>query len=195
MKCFKCDEMKEKIKEKALFFRKYLMQSRHIGSVTPSSRFLARAVGDQIDSERAKVVVELGAGTGVLTQEITKRLPAKCDFVVVERDQEFVRMLKNKFNGSHVWLTEAQNMHQYLDEHGFKQVDYFISGLPFRSLPKNVGEQILKIVANYLSPHGVFIAYSYFFVTYFNFKKFFRTVKVEFVLRNIPPAFVFVCRK
>lgn len=187
--------MKQKIKETALFFKKYLLQGRHIGAFTPSSKYLARAVCDQIDLERARVVVELGAGTGVLTQEMTRRLPKQCDLVIVERDHEFVQLLKSKFNGSHIWLTEAQNMHEYLDKHGFREVDYFISGLPFRSLPKPVGEKILKIVNDYLSPHGVFIAYSYFFVTYFNFKKFFRSVKVEFVLRNVPPAFVFVCRK
>ena len=183
------------VKEKLFFFKKYLTQKRHIGAVVPSSRFLARAVCKHLDLSRAKVVVELGAGTGVLTREITRRIPENCDLVIVERDHEFAEMLKNKFYGSHVWLTEAQNMHRYLEEHHFEQVDYFISGLPFRSLPKEVGQEILEIVHDYLTPGGAFVAYSYFANTYFLFKKFFRSVKVDFVLRNIPPAFVYYCRK
>jgi len=183
------------MKEKLLFFKKYLSESRYIGALLPSSRFLAKAVSKHLDLDQAKVVVELGAGTGVLTQELTRRIPQNCDLVIVERDNDFAHLLKNKFNGSHVWATEAENMHQYLDQHNFKQVDCFVSGLPFVSLPKEVGKNILSIVCQYLKPGGVFISYSYFANSYFFFKKYFPKVKVDFVFRNIPPAYVYICRK
>lgn len=182
------------MKEKLLFFKKYLKQKRHIGAVLPSSRYLAKAVCKPLNLSSAKLVVELGGGTGVLTQELTRSLPQNCDLVIVERDNEFARLLKHKFNSSHVWATEAQNMHRYLDEHNFKQVDYFISGLPFLSLPKEVSHEILGIVKEYLAPNGVFVAYSYFISPYFFFKRFFSNVKVDYVVRNFPPAFVYICR-
>jgi len=182
------------MKEKLLFFKKYLSQSRYIGALLPSSRYLAKAVSKHLELDQAKVVVELGAGTGVLTQELIRSIPQNCDLVIVERDNDFAHLLKNKFNGSHVWATEAENMHHYLDEHNFKQVDCFVSGLPFISLPKEVGKNILSIVRQYLKPGGVFISYSYFANSYFLFKKYFPKVKIDFVFRNIPPAYVFICR-
>lgn len=183
------------MKEKLLFFKKYLSQTRHIGAIVPSSRYLARAVCRAVDLSSAKLVVELGGGTGVLTEEITRQTPQKCDLVIVERDDEFARLLQDKFNDSHVWATEAQNMHHYLEEHNFKQVDCFISGLPFLSLPKEVNQEIMEVIQQYLSPNGVFVAYSYFANTYFFFKRFFPNVKVDFVMRNFPPAFVYRCTK
>ncbi len=183
------------MKEKLLFFKKFLQQGRHIGAWVPSSRYLAQAACKSAHLEEAKLVVELGGGTGVLTQEIVRQIPQNCDLVIVERDKEFAQLLKHKFDGSHVWITEAQNMHRYLDEHGFKEVDCFVSGLPFLSLPKKVSEAILEIVENYLAPEGVFIAYSYFPNAYYFFKRFFPEVKVEFVMRNFPPAFIYTCKK
>lgn len=187
-------EKQDGVKEKTMFFKKYLKQARHIGALLPSSRFLAQAVTRRLELEDSKVVVELGAGTGALTETITRAIPQNCDLVIVERDPDFASMLQDKFNGSHVWATEAQDMHRYLDEHKFHQVDCFVSGLPFVSLPKDVGRDIMTMVKQYLKPGGVFIGYSYFVNTYFFFKKYFPSVKIDFVLRNIPPAYVYVCR-
>ena len=57
-------------KETLLFFGKFLRHGTGISSITPTSRTLARAMLDGIDFDRASVIVELGAGTGAITEQI-----------------------------------------------------------------------------------------------------------------------------
>src|SRR5436190_17578185 len=65
---------KPKLHENFLFLGKFFRHGTKIASVWPSSPVLARATIKQIDWDSVKVVVELGAGTGPITDQIIRRL-------------------------------------------------------------------------------------------------------------------------
>ena len=54
-------------KEGELFFRQWLRSPKSMGSVIPSSKFLARAVANEVAWQPGQYVVELGGGTGAIT--------------------------------------------------------------------------------------------------------------------------------
>jgi hypothetical protein len=85
------------IKSNFLFFGKFFRHGMGIGSVWPSSKSLARATIKEVDWEKAKVIVELGAGTGAITEEAVARLKPHTKFLAIERDADFVRILRERF--------------------------------------------------------------------------------------------------
>ena len=61
--------------KKRSFITQFLKESKMVGSVRPSSRFLMEKMLQNIDFENSKIIVELGPGTGVFTYEILKKWP------------------------------------------------------------------------------------------------------------------------
>ena len=83
-----------------LFLGKFLKQGTAIASLAPSSPWLSRTTVRNIDWERAGVIVELGAGTGPDHAGAGRagRGPG-CRVVVLERDPDFSRLLRERFDG------------------------------------------------------------------------------------------------
>ncbi|TGV17666.1 phospholipid methyltransferase, partial [Mesorhizobium sp. M00.F.Ca.ET.186.01.1.1] len=51
------------IKDRLMFFYNFLQSPGQVGSITPSSRALAKQMMNPIDWSQANTIVELGAGT------------------------------------------------------------------------------------------------------------------------------------
>src|SRR6516162_9616137 len=77
-----------------LFLGKFLTQGTAIASLAPSSRWLSRTTVRNIDWAHAAVLVELGAGTGPITRVIAAKARPDCRVVVLERDPDFARLLR-----------------------------------------------------------------------------------------------------
>ncbi len=71
-----------------LFLSKFLTQGTAIASVAPSSRWLSETAVRHIDWTKALTLVELGAGTGPITQVLAKRSSPDCRVIVIERDPD-----------------------------------------------------------------------------------------------------------
>src|SRR3954454_17288479 len=83
----------------SLFLGKFLKHGTAIASLAPSSPWLSRTTVRNIDWDRATVVVELGAGTGPITRVIAERPPPEGKLAVLERDPDFARLLRERFQG------------------------------------------------------------------------------------------------
>lgn len=88
-----------RFKHNLLFLRKFLRHRLTIASVWPSSRAMARATLREIAFDRAQIIVELGAGTGPVTQAIVDHLHPHTRFLAIERDPDFAAILKQRFHG------------------------------------------------------------------------------------------------
>src|SRR4051794_38731341 len=71
------------------FFGKFLRHGTTIASLAPSSRWLSRATVRNVDWDRARVLIELGAGTGPITRVLAEKARPDCRVIVLERDQDF----------------------------------------------------------------------------------------------------------
>ena len=64
-----------------------------VGSVVPSSKFLSRKMLDHLNFKSAKLVVELGPGTGVFTERIIEKLGKDCTLLIIELNDKFYKDL------------------------------------------------------------------------------------------------------
>ena len=183
-----------RVTESAVFFKRFVRKPRQVGSVVPSSPFLTREVMSKIRWDDACYVAELGAGTGVFTRAIMRRMKPEGKVFVFEIDPALKVMIENEHPDLTVY-GDATELHRIIDSHGIGQLDYVVSSLPFAVLPSRVTALILEAVDKCLKPGGKLIAYQYSKHMQNCFKKQFEDVRTSFVLCNVPPAFVYECTK
>lgn len=177
------------------FITEYLKHPRSIGAIAPSGKNLAKKMMQPIDFDAAKVIVEYGPGTGSFTKELIARRNEKTTLIIIERNDTFYEQLKKELSGQknlHLIHGSAENVVKYLDKYGFRHADYIISGLPFSSLPKQISSNILEATQIAIGKNGQFITFQYSLVKKKLFEKYFTIIKCPRVMRNLPPAFVFV---
>ncbi len=189
---------KPRMKENFLFLGKFLRHGTTIASVWPSSPSLAKATIKEIDWQHAKVIVELGAGTGPITDQIIRRLQPHTTLIAIERDGDFAKILQRRFSDhKNVQIVQAdvRDLDIVLKSRGIKHVDAFVSGLPTPSLPPRIRNRMLATVRRYLIDGGVFSNITEIpFIYWKYYKKLFKHVSFDFVVKNMPPGGVYHCR-
>ena len=179
---------------RSIFLQKFFCAPNKIGSVTPSSQFLARKMMETLPWDTIDSIVELGAGTGVFTEYIAAHKKKSCKAVIVEQDAVMRRQLEVRFPELS-YGSQAENLPFILQKFGVVAADCIISGLPFAIFTKKLRQQILCGVEAALNKQGRFIAFQYSLQLYPSLKPYFSEVDIGFELRNFPPAFVYYCRK
>jgi phospholipid N-methyltransferase len=178
-----------------LMFGKFLKHGTAIASFVPSSRSLARTIVKGIDFTKAKCVVELGAGTGPITTELVKRSTGNTRLIILERDPDFCKRLREKFPKHEVVEGDAAHLDKIFADRGVTQADHILSGLPLPSFPTGLVDSIMRASNKILTPHGTFRQLTNMPWVYYRFyKNFFKTVTFSFVPMNFPPAGVYYCR-
>jgi len=189
---------KSQMKANFVFFGKFLRHGTKIASFWPSSKTLARATVKKVDWASAQVIVELGAGTGPITNEVIKRLKPHTRFLAIERDPDFARILKERFaDMPNVEIIEGdvRELDTILKARGIAKVDYFLSGLPTPSLPLGVRRRVFASVRRYMTPTGFYSNITEMPYVYWKYyKNIFKHVDFQFVAVNLPPAGVYHCQ-
>jgi phospholipid N-methyltransferase len=174
--------------------RKFLRHGTTIASFSPSSRFLSRAIIHGINFDAAKVVVELGAGTGPITHELMKRVNPNTHCVIVEQDHDFCVRLREKFPAADIVEGDAARIDQILADRGIRQVDHVLSGLPLPSFPAALRDSIIASSTRWLSPNGTFRQLTNMPWVYRGlYREYFASVAFKLVPLNLPPGGVYVC--
>ena len=178
---------------KIKFLKGFLKNWREVGSVIPSSRFLANKMIEPIDFEKAKVIVELGPGLGCFTDKILEMMNKDSKLIIFEINPDFCRELgKDKDSLLTIFNVSALDMAYHMRE---IKADYVISGIPLSTLADDSRSLLLKAIKNILSGGGVYIQFQYSLGTYKKLKSLFSKVSFKFTLFNAPPAFVYQCLK
>lgn len=179
---------------KIQFLKEGLKNLRTVGTVTPSSRFLCQAMLKHIDFEKARLIVELGAGDGVITRHILQAMHPDARLLSFEVQPEFCKLLRS-FEDERLIVIEdsAEHLPKYLTEFGAEKADQIISAIPFVLVPKEIAQKIVEISRDHLADDGRFsqMHYSTFLKPFY--QSIFNRVKINFCPLNIPPAFVFYC--
>lgn len=182
-----------------LFLGKFLRHGTAIASLAPSSRWLARLTVGNIDWNQARVVVELGAGTGPITRALAEKAPPGRRVVVLERDPDFARLLRARFRdreGFDVVEGDVRDLSAILGVLGIGQVDWIISGLPVPSFPRDLRRSLFQVVSRVLRPEGTFNQITELPWVYMRlYRQFFEEVRFVFEPRNFPPAGTYFCRR
>lgn len=183
-----------------VFLKSFLRAPAYVGSMLPSSRFLARAVSRQHDLAKAQVVVELGPGTGAITKYILPLLSNDALYVAIELDAEVAAFLSRHWPRVVVFHDSAENINFILQRLGVEAADVVISGLPWGSMPAWMQRRLLTQIRRALRTGGTFSTYAYFFTPLLPRGKAFASLLKEMfresyvgavTLLNIPPAIVY----
>lgn len=145
------------------FLQGFLARPKEVGSIIPSSRFLVRRLVKLTGVETARVLVELGPGTGGTTQAMLAALPPEGRLLAIEISPEFARRLRERIDDPRliVWNGSAEHISEALAEHGLPQADAVLSGIPFSTMPVELGLGILRSIRESLTPGGRFVAYQF----------------------------------
>jgi len=170
---------------------------KEIGAIAPSSKFLTEEIMKQIDFEEAKIIVELGPGSGAFTKEIVKRLGSDARLICFEVNKKFCSHIIRSMDDERVTVVNAgaEKMQDYLKKLGIEEADYIVSGLPFRNFPIPKKKKILDSASKSLTEGGKFVLFQYTNSLGELLAKYFAKVERKFVALNVPPSFVYSCGK
>ena len=192
---------KSKLSDWWLVFSKFRQHGSKIATMIPSSRYLSRKIIEGIDFDKARCIVELGAGTGPITQELLKRVKPHTRLIIIEKDPDFCHRLRERFpKATHpnadIVEGDAAMLDQILAERGLTVADHVVSGLPLPSIPETVRYDIMACSMKILGPGGTFRQLTVMPWVYRNlYKRYFGNVKFGLVAFNFPPAGVYFCRE
>jgi len=177
------DLRSKKVRRAGRFIYEFLKHPTEIGTVTQSSRPLARAMAQEIDGSLH--IIELGAGMGTVTTQILRRLPRNGRLTSFEINPRFCEyLLRIGDPRLKVINDDAMNCEKYVD-----CLECVVSGLPLVLFSKSEREKILRI----LSKSKRLIQLQYSLLLRKTIKNYFSEVKTKFVPLNFPPAFIHVC--
>jgi phosphatidylethanolamine/phosphatidyl-N-methylethanolamine N-methyltransferase len=186
------------------FLREFLRDPIHTGAIAPSSAGLAKTMTEWIDWENARVVLELGPGTGVFTRPILDRLRPNARFLAIELNAVFVTELRQQFAGVEICHDNVGNLEAICARAWITEVDAILSGLPWASFPADLQARCLHAITRVLRPVGQFCTFAYLQGLCLPAGRRFRRLlgqhfsRVECsatVWQNLPPAFVYRCRR
>jgi len=170
------------------FFRGFLRSPEQVGSIIPSSRFLERRIINTSAVASARIVVELGPGTGGTTRAILSAMPADARLLTIELDPQFSSILESFGDARLIPHTgSALELADILAEHGLAAPDVVISGIPFSTMPREVGLAIIAAIQDNLAPGGRFVAYQFRGAVGRLGKEVMGEPDVELEVLNIPP--------
>lgn len=182
----------ERDPHRGMFFRSWLRDPFNVASIAPSSRWLARLMATGVHP--AARVVELGAGTGTLTEALLEVGVRPENLFLVEQHADFVAVLRARFPGATVIEADAATLTRPL---GVLRgsIDYVISGLPILWFNRDKKAAILEEAFALLTASGRFHQF-----TYLGRPPVGSRLLAELRLRaellgvapmNLPPAFVY----
>ena len=174
----------------ALFLRRWLRNPLQMGSVVPSSPSLCRRIAALTRWEGDEVVVELGAGTGVVSRALLDAgLPPE-RLVVVEIVPEMAQHLRRSLPGVQVVTGDAFELARELPERLRGRVGTAICGIPLVLLPLAQQRRFVEAVEA-VAPGRGFLLYTYCVTSPLPYRKLGLTARREaWTPRNFPPASV-----
>src|SRR5579862_7621874 len=192
-----------------MFAEEALADFSTTAAISPSSPQLAAAMLEHLPLARARVVVELGAGTGVITQALLAELPPLSTLVVFEINPRFYNYLKTHFSDPRLVLihSSAENLDRELEQRGYFQVDAVASSLGLGLMSDRERHTLFERQLPFVHDRAVLTQYQYIHALQCEngrvrrldlrplLGQYFASVQSRLVWRNLPPAFVFSCRR
>ncbi len=183
------------------FMAAFARDPLRIGAVWPSSKVLSRTVVDCCAFKPGDLVVELGAGTGSFTGLLLQRMSPRGQLLAVEINPANAVVLRRRFPRCEVVEDSAENLASHLNG---QKADCIVSGLAWGTMFPQTQDGIFRAALRSLSPGGQFVAFAYAHAAWLptslrfrqlllqNFK---RVESTPIIWRNLPPAFVYSCRR
>lgn len=184
------------IDDEVQFIRSWLEKPLSTGAVMPSGKLLARTMARQVDTETAGPIIELGPGTGPVTEALVAHGVDPARLVLVEFNPIFCRMLRSRYPTATVVQGDAYRLKHLLGSLMREPAAAVVSGLPLFTKPLRTRLRLIADAFGLLLPSAPFIQFTYAVVS--PIPKTLPGVHAratERIWLNLPPAQVWVYRK
>src|SRR5262245_35877815 len=188
-------EQKNLNRDEFRFIRTLIDKPMTVGAVAPSGKALARVMAGYIDPGATGPIVELGPGTGPVTEALIERGIDPARLTLVEYDPEFCKHLRQRFPGVNVVQGDAYNLKLTLADVLKEPAAAFVSGLPLFNKPLKMRLDLLDQAFGLMKPDAPFVQFTYHAIS--PIPRSHGHVRSEAsgrVWRNFPPARVWVYR-
>ena len=178
------------------FLQGFLERPKEVGSIIPSSRFLERRIVRLARADTAKVLVELGPGTGGTTRALLRAMDPAARLLAIEVNTRFAELLRRIDDPRLVvHHGDAAEIGTALDRYELPTPDVILSGIPFSTMAKGTGRDILQSVHDSLHPGGLFVAYQVRDRVESLGREVFGRARVQTEILNVPPMRVYRWKK
>ncbi len=149
--------------DSGMFLREWFADPQRTGSVTPSSPKLAAAMARWLPADPESYVLELGPGTGAVTEALIGRGLREDRLVAIERNPKMARLLRKRFPSAHIITGDAWHLDDLLRERPepIESVGAVISSLPLLNFAPEEAEGLAQKIRTMLEPQGKWVQYSY----------------------------------
>lgn len=191
--------LEERLADEARFIKRWLDNPKVTGAVSPSGRFLARAMASYVDPDAKGPIVELGPGTGPVTEALLARGIAEERLILVEFDPSFCKLLARRFPKAQIVQGDAYRLTETLGPVLKQPAATIVSSLPLLTRPERGRLNLLRDGFDLMQSEGAFIQFTYGLASPVPLTSRlsglrFRAEALHNVWLNLPPARVWVYR-
>lgn len=191
------EKIEQKFDEEIRFFKGWIDKPKRVGAILPTSSITARRMASVINPQSGLPVLELGPGTGIITKAILERGITPEKLVAIEFSTQFYQHLVDNFPGVNFLNGDAFDLETTLGETWKdQQFDCVVSAIPLLSFPMYRRVQLIQKLLDRLPPGRPVIQITYGPVSpVIAWPDHYHIEHFEFVVRNIPPAQLWIYRK
>jgi len=185
-----------RLDDEVRFIRSWLERPLSTGAVTPSGKVLARTMARYVNPDIPGPVVELGPGTGPVTEALLERGIEPERLVLVEFNPAFCQLLRQRYPEATVVQGDAYGVRTLIGGLLQQPAAAIVSGLPLFSKPLRMRVRLLRDALELLRPAAPFVQFTYAVVPPIPKRLAgVRPEPSERIWKNVPPARVWVYRK
>ena len=175
------------------FFKGFLDRPMEVGSIIPSSRWMERRITRTAEIATANVIVELGPGTGGTTKALLQAMRPDAKLLAIEINPGFCDLLRDTIDDPRLIVHHgsAADIPEALAKHELDAPDVVLSGIPFSTMPRELGLAILRSVKESLAPGGRFVAYQFRDRVEALGREVMGRPTIQTEIRNVPPMRVY----
>jgi phosphatidylethanolamine/phosphatidyl-N-methylethanolamine N-methyltransferase len=185
-----------RLDDEVRFLRSWIEKPLHMGAVMPSGRVLARTMAQYVNIDSSEPVVELGPGTGAITNALIEHGVDQKRLVLVEYNPGFCALLRDRYPHAKVVQGDAYKLRDSLWNVLSVPASAVVSGLPLVTKPMLTRLKLIRDAFVALAPGAPFVQFTYSVAP--PIPKSLPGVSTEASERiwmNLPPARVWVYRK
>ena len=186
---------KLRLDDEVRFIASWLQHPLKVGAVSPSGRKLAQAIAAEVDPEIPGPIVELGPGTGPVTEALVARGVAEERLVLVEYDPDFCKLLIVLPERLEDGFARVGANADTLVGHVTEPIGAIVSCLPLMTRPLSVRVRLLSAAIRMLRPGSPYVQFTYAMTAPIPSRaRRYRITSSPRIWKNLPPARVWVYR-
>jgi len=185
-----------RLDDEVRFIRSWLERPLSTGAVAPSGKVLARAMASYVDPNSDGPIVELGPGTGPVTEALVAAGVAPSRLVLVEFNPAFCHILRTRYPDATVVQGDAYSLRRLLETLLIQPAAAVVSGLPLVTKPIKQRLRLIRDALDLMVPGAPFVQFTYSVAAPLP-KRLggFSVEASERIWMNLPPARVWVYRR